>query len=125
MTTTQTSTETSSIQTTIDAYFAMWNADDRAERLAVISEAWTTDCRYVDPLSDVTGHEGVAEMVQGVRGHYPGATLRQTTEADAHHDVVRFGWEAVDADGKQIVAGVDVGLLAGDGRLRSITGFFG
>jgi hypothetical protein len=120
-----TTTETPTIETTVDAYFAMWNEDDRAARLQVIAQAWTSDCRYVDPLGDHSGHEGVADMVQGVRGHYPGATLRRTTDLDTHHDVVRFGWEAVGADGAVIVGGIDVGQIDPDGRLRSITGFFG
>ena len=109
----------------IDTYFAMWNEPDRAKRLEVIAQAWTADGHYVDPLSDVTGFEALADMVEGVRGHYPGATLQQTSELDAHHNVVRFGWEAKDGEGNVIVAGLDVCVVAEDGRLQALAGFFG
>lgn len=44
---------------------------------------------------------------------------------DTHHGHLRFAWELVGPDGQVAVAGVDVGELAEDGRLRRIVGFFG
>jgi hypothetical protein len=44
---------------------------------------------------------------------------------DAHHDYLRFLRELVAPDGTVALAGLDVGELAADGRLRRITGFFG
>jgi hypothetical protein len=44
---------------------------------------------------------------------------------DAHHAELRFGWELAAPDGAVVVAGIDIGELAPDGRLRRITGFFG
>lgn len=120
-----TTTDTGTIETTIDTYFAMWNEPDRAKRLEVIAQAWTADAHYVDPLSDVSGHDGLADMVEGVRDHYPGATLERTGPIDAHHNVVRFPWRAIAADGTEIVAGLDVAVLADDGRLQALAGFFG
>ena len=38
---------------------------------------------------------------------------------------VRFGWELGVPGGDVTVAGLDVGILAADGRLQRITGFFG
>ena len=128
-----TTTENATIQTTpspqrvaqaIDTYFAMWNEADRATRLERIAEAWTADGHYVDPLSDVTGPDGLADMVDGVRTQFPGATLQRTSDIDAHHNVVRFGWSATGADGAVIITGTDVGVVADDGRLAAIAGFF-
>jgi len=122
MTTTE---RTTTIETVVDEYFAMWNAEDRAERLEHAAKAWVADCHYVDPLSDVRGYDGLADMVEGVRGQYPGASLRRTSDIDAHHNVARFAWEAAAADGTTIVAGIDVVVLADDGRLQALAGFFG
>jgi hypothetical protein len=44
---------------------------------------------------------------------------------DSHHDQLRFAWQVVGPDGSVPVAGIDVGVLAPDGRLERITGFFG
>ena len=109
----------------IDTYFAMWNEPDRAARLDVIAQAWAPECHYVDPLNDVTGYDGLADMVDGVRAQFPGATLQRTGDIDAHHNVLRFPWSATSAEGDVIVAGIDVCVLADDGRLQALAGFFG
>lgn len=119
-----TTTETTHTETTIDRYFAMWNEPDRGARLSLIAQAWTDDAHYVDPLSDVSGADALADMVDSVRAQFPGATLQRTTEIDAHHNVVKFGWSATGPDGNVIVGGTDVGVLAPDGRLTAIAGFF-
>jgi hypothetical protein len=108
----------------VDTYFAMWNEPDRAKRLKLIAAAWTDEGHYVDPLNDVTGADGLADMVDSVRAQFPGATLERTGEIDAHHNVIRFPWRAVGADGNAIVNGVDVAVLAPDGRLSALAGFF-
>ncbi len=123
MTITET-TESASIETTVDDYIVAWNEPDRAKRLEVIARAVAPGSRYVDPLSDVTGHDEIADMVDGVRAQFPGATLRRTTDVDAHHNVVMFGWNVTGPDGEVLVGGTDVGVLAEDGRLSAIAGFF-
>jgi hypothetical protein len=96
-----------------------------AERdLEVLGQAWAPTGHYVDPLSDVTGYDGLADMVDGVRAQFPGATLQRMSEIDAHHNVVKFAWNATGTDGSVIVAGTDVCVLADDGRLSAIAGFF-
>ena len=110
---------------TIDAYFAMWNEEDAAARAKHIEEAWTEDGRYSDPARDATGHAALSEMVAAARPQFPGHTIKRSSGIDAHHEHLRFAWEVVGADGSVPVAGIDVGVLAPDGRLRQITGFFG
>jgi len=71
------------------------------------------------------GHAGLSQMVEGVHAQFPGHTFRRLSGIDTHHDRVRFAWDLVAPDGAVTVAGIDVGELGPDGRLRSITGFFG
>jgi hypothetical protein len=111
--------------TIVDSYFAMWNETDPAARADLISRAWADDARYVDPLLEADGHAGLSQMVDGVHAQFPGHTFRRLSGVDTHHDRVRFAWDLVAPDGAVTVAGIDVGELAPDGRLRSITGFFG
>jgi hypothetical protein len=115
----------SDITTTIDTYLAMWNETDPARRAELIERAWAGDGRYVDPLLEVEGHAALSEMVGAVHAQYPGHRFTRTSGIDTHHDQARFGWELVGPDGALTVAGIDVGVLDADGRLRSITGFFG
>jgi SnoaL-like domain len=113
------------LQNVVDRYFDAWNETDAKARLTLIGQAWTSDGRYVDPLSDVDGHEGFSTMVAGVQEQFPGYRVRRTSPIDRHHDQVRFEWEIVAPDGTVAVVGVDYGKLAADGRLQSIGGFFG
>lgn len=109
----------------IDRYFAAWNETDRTRRLEHIAAALHPSGHYVDPLSDVAGHDGFDGMLAGLQAHYPGHVLRRTSAIEQHHDRVRFEWEIIAPDGGVFVTGVDYVQLAGDGRLGSVTGFFG
>ena len=111
--------------TTVDTYLAMWNEPDRATRLALIERAWTTEGRYVDPVQEAQGHDALSAMVDAIQAQFPGQRFRRQSGIDSHHDQVRFAWDLAAPDGAVTVAGVDVGVVADDGRLVSITGFFG
>ena len=115
----------SDVTTIVDSYFAMWNETDPAARIALIERAWAADARYVDPMLEADGHAGLNQMVEGVQAQFPGHRFRRLSGVDLHHERVRFAWDLVAPDGAVTVAGVDIGELAADGRLRSITGFFG
>jgi hypothetical protein len=81
--------------------------------------------RYVDPRQDAEGHAAIGEMVAEVQAKFPGHRFRRISAIDSHHDQLRFAWDLAASDGSVLVAGIDVGLLAPDGRLLCITGFFG
>jgi hypothetical protein len=57
--------------------------------------------------------------------HYAGQKFRRVSGVDVHHDRFRYRWELVAPDGTVTVAGIDIGDLAPDGRLRTVTAFFG
>jgi hypothetical protein len=120
-----TDTTTDTLTTTVDTYLSMWNEDDRGRRADIIRSAWTDDATYVDPMLQANGHAELSGIVDAVQSQFPGQRFRRTTAVDAHNDQVRFGWELAAPDGAVTVAGIDVGRVAPDGRLQSITGFFG
>jgi hypothetical protein len=108
----------------IDRYFAIWNETDAARRRALITQTWTDDARYVDPLLSGAGPDGIDAMVQSIQQQFPGHQFRRAGEIDAHNDRVRFAWELVPHEGAaSLVTGVDFGVVADDGRLQAITGF--
>jgi hypothetical protein len=110
---------------TVDTYLAMWNETDPARRARHIEQAWSAGARYVDPQADVEGYAGLSELVAAVQTRFPQHRFRRSSGIDAHHDRVRFAWELVGPNDSIVVAGIDVGVLAPDGRLEQITGFFG
>ena len=113
------------ITETIDVYIASLSELDADKRSAMIERAWVAEGTFLDPLLDVKGHSALGEIALLVDQHYPGYGFRRVTAVDVHHDQVRFGWELVGPDSAVAVAGIDVGQVAADGRLRSIVGFFG
>jgi hypothetical protein len=109
----------------VEAYFAMWNETDPARRRAAIQAAWSEQASYVDPMFAAEGADGLDALVAGVHQQFPGHRFRLTEAVDAHHDRARWGWELAGPDGgAPIAAGVDFAVLAPDGRLREVTGFF-
>ncbi|MFD9910359.1 nuclear transport factor 2 family protein [Streptomyces sp. NPDC059063] len=111
-------------QTAVVRYFEAWNAGDPEAVRKAVAAAWTEDGTYTDPLADVTGHEGVAGVIDAAHEQFPGFTFRWDGEVDGHHGIARFSWELVSgADGSAPVAGSDVIELAEDGRIRSVYGF--
>jgi SnoaL-like domain len=115
----------SDVITTVDTYLAMWNETDPARRAVHIAQAWTEDGSYLDPVLEAEGHTALSEMVAQVHERFPGNRFRRLSGIDQHHDQLRFAWQLAAPDGAVTVAGVDIGVLAPDGRLQSITGFFG
>ncbi len=115
----------SDVTTIVDTYLEMWNETDPARRAEHIRTAWIETGHYLDPLMEGRGHDGMSAMVDGVQQQFPGARFRRTSGVDEHHGLIRFGWELVAADGTLIAAGLDIGVVADDGRLDRIAGFLG
>ena len=110
---------------TVDSYFEMWNEPDPERRAEHIRRAWTDDGSYADPLIQAAGHPGLGDMVAAAHAQYLGYRFSRLSGIDAHNGYLRFDWQLAGPDGEVAVAGVDIGELADDGRLRRITGFFG
>ena len=115
----------SDVDATIDTYLQLLNETDAERRAALVERVWTPDARWVDPPLESEGHTGISDMVAGIHEHFPGHRFRRVSGIDTHHDRLRFAWELVAPDGTVVVAGIDVGELAADGRLQRVTGFFG
>jgi hypothetical protein len=111
---------------TVDRYLAAWNATDPATRRDAVAAAFTADARYVDPLADVSGHDGVDALIAAAQQQFAGLVFSRGEVLDAHHDVVRFTWhlgpEGQDA-AEPVVIGFDVAEIAEDGRLSLVHGF--
>jgi SnoaL-like domain len=113
------------VEATIERWFTALNEPEGSRRAPLVEQTWAVDGRWVDPPFEGEGHSGINEMVETVYQHYPNHRFRRSSGIDTHHDSVRVAWELVSPDGDVVLAGTDVGLLDGDGRLSRVTGFFG
>jgi SnoaL-like domain len=117
--------DTAAVTAVIDAYFGALNEADAGRRAELVATAWAPDGRYVDPLLAAEGHEAIGDLTVQVQQQFPGFRFARTSGIDAHHGIVRFAWSLAGPDGTEAVGGLDVGVLADDGRLTRIAGFFG
>lgn len=109
----------------VTRYLTAWNAPDDTARSEQVARVWTDDATFTDPLADLRGHDEISGFIGAVRQKFPGCTFRARPGIDGHHDVVRFGWELVpDGGGEPPVVGLDVAVVAADGRIRAVHGFF-
>jgi ketosteroid isomerase-like protein len=114
-----------SVDALIDAYCAAWNEGDPAARTAQLSVVLIETGRYTDPRADTVGAAALSAHIETVRAARPGARVRRATVVDQHHDLARFGFHVVSADGAELLNGLDVLELTSDGRIARIIGFFG
>ncbi len=108
---------------TVEAYMSAWNEPDAARRAAIIEKCWSESATYTDPMSDVTGRDGLSALIAGFQQQMPGAGITFTSGIDEHHGRIRFGWKLTDAPTP--MEGIDVGRIGSDGRLEMIIGFWG
>jgi SnoaL-like domain len=110
--------------TLVERYLETWNERDPSARRAAVGELWAKEAAYVDPLASVEGHDAISDLIGAVQGQAPGYVFRPLDGVDAHHNVARFRWELVPAEGGEPVAiGFDVAITDGDGRIGKVIGF--
>jgi hypothetical protein len=114
------------LEETVDLYCSAWSEPDQEKRLAILQDVLTPGASYIDPRTDVKGHEAVAAHIERVLSTRPGARVVRTSAIDAHHHWARFAWHLVKNDGTTMPPGIDiVEVDLTSGKLRSILGFFG
>jgi hypothetical protein len=106
-----------------DRYLAAWNETDPAARAAAMAGLFADDVRYTDPLVDAEGRDALHATIDAVHQQFPGFVFRLAGPVDAHHDQIRFSWELGPEDQEAPVAGSDVAVVDGSGRIRTVLGF--
>lgn len=109
----------------VRTYLAAFNEADAGRRHELADSAFAAPAYYTDPLVDTAGLDGISDFVSGVQGKFPDHHFRLASGVDVHHDRARFEWELVAPDGSVVIRGLDIAVVAPDGRLMGITGFLG
>ena len=107
-------------------YIELWNERAAGRRRELLSENWTADASYVDPLMKGDGPDGIDALIAGVQQRFPDFSFTLIGEPNGYGDHVRFhlrfswglGPDGVDSP----IKGTDFAVLSG-GRIRSVTGF--
>ncbi|MBW7974610.1 nuclear transport factor 2 family protein [Bradyrhizobium sp. BR 10289] len=103
-------------------YIDLWNERTTSRRRELLSETWTADASYVDPLMKGDGPDGIDALIAGVQQRFPEFRFTLIGEPNGYGDHLRFSW-GLGPDGVDgLIKGTDFAVLK-DGRIRSITGF--
>lgn len=109
----------------IAMYDEAWNSGDVSERRRLLEGALTDDCELVEPRGRFAGRDAIVDRIVGFTDRFPGATVDITSNVDEHNGFARYGWKIANADGSEVLHGIDVVERATDGRLRRVVMFFG
>ena len=122
-----------------EQYLALWNEPDADRRRRMIAELWTEDGRHflqppqeireiaaqpgigLSAILEARGYEEIGARVASAYEHWVGSegfSFRGRDDADRLGDVVKFHWEAVAKDGEVFAVGLNVLVLAADGRIE-------
>ncbi len=86
---------------------------------------WPTMPNSSTPTGRWRGIDGFVERIGAYQTAAPGAKVVPASGIDAHNDVVRYAWTIVNAEGQELMDGIDVAERTTDGRLRRILMFHG
>ena len=122
-----------------DRYMALWNEPDAERRRRMIAELWTEDgSQILQPPQgmreiaaspgiglaatlEARGHSELQARATTSYEHWVGSerlSFRARDDAQRLGDVVKFHWEAVADDGSTAAVGLNVLVLAADGRVQ-------
>src|SRR4051794_29241349 len=130
---------TSAAEQLADRYMALWNEPDADRRGRMIAELWTEDgSPILQPPQETReiaaspgiglaatlearGHSELQARATTSYEHWVGSealSLRARHDAQSLGDVVKFHWEAIADDGSTAAVGLNVRVLAADGRVQ-------
>jgi hypothetical protein len=122
-----------------EKYMALWNEPDADRRRRMIAELWTEDGSQIlqppQEMREIAASPGIGlAATLEARGHSElqarattsyehwvgseGLSFRARDDAQRLGDVVKFHWEAVADDGSTAAVGLNVLVLAADGRVQ-------
>lgn len=109
----------------VDAWFAAWAEPDEAARKASLATIASPDVRMRDRFSSVEGTDELMPHITAAQHFMPGLHLTRTGEPRHCQGTVIAEWTAAGADGTPRGQGTNVFTLGPDGRIESVTGFWG
>lgn len=103
-------------------YAATWSltADDRPAELAA---CLTEDVIYCDPQGRIPGQAALSTYMGQFQDAFPGTRFRIESVLN-HHDRTLASWTLRGAGEEVFQRGTSYAVVAEDGRLSTITGFF-
>jgi hypothetical protein len=107
----------------LGTYFRAWNEDGRTSEMLELSCA--PEIRYTDPRSTCRSAVELAARIERSRAEWPSARVDFTSAVDGYDGAFRYTWVFEVPEAKLRVPGWDVIVRGTDGRIATLTSFFG
>jgi hypothetical protein len=110
------------VNTIASRYIDLWNERTPGRRHEILSQHWTSDAKYLDPLMSGDGHDGVDALIEGMQQRFPDFRFTLLGQPNGFGDHVRFSWGLGPDGADSPIKGTDFAVVR-DGKIQSITGF--
>src|SRR5262245_14599004 len=99
----------------VDRYVGMWNEPDIDKRRLAVVSLWTPEGLHLAKRHHCVGYAAIEDRVTRAyeASVAPGINVfRHAGNIDAHHNIVRFGWQMVRRETGEVAAsGLDMFVL--------------
>jgi hypothetical protein len=109
----------------VDGWFEAWSAKTDAACEEGMARVAAAGVRFRDRFSLVDGIADLLPHLAAARRFMPGLRLERAGEVRHCQGTVLADWVALAADGQEKGRGTNVFVLDPDGRIESVTGFWG
>ncbi len=109
----------------VDAWFGTWSETSEEARRLTLTQIATNEIRFRDRFSLLDGCADLVLHIGATQRFMPGLHLRRQGDVRHCQGTLLVDWVAVGTDGSQRGAGTSVFVLQADGKVDSVTGFWG
>jgi uncharacterized protein YndB with AHSA1/START domain len=114
-----------SVPEIVDRWFAAWSEPDAAARNAALDRTVAADVAMHDRFSAIEGAADLREHLAAVHRFMPGMIITRDGDVRQCQGMALADWIARGADGQERGRGTNVFVLNADGRVETVTGFWG
>ncbi len=113
------------IHEVVATYIRAWNDTDPRRVLALLEKSCAPTVAYFDPKGTCRGVADLAARIQRSRTESPTFGVDPTSAIDGYEDTFRYTWVLVIEEAKLRLHGLDVLVRDEQGRIATLTSFFG
>jgi hypothetical protein len=105
-------------------WFATWNETDAGARRLALARIASDGIRLHDKFSCIEGLDDLSAHIAGAQRFMPGVVMTATGDVRHCQGTALVDWTAAGPKGEPLGKGTHVFVLAADGRIESVTGFW-
>lgn len=109
----------------VDAWFTLWAEPDASARAKTLHDIAAPSITFRDRYSLTEGVSDLSDHIAAAQHFMPGLQLRRRGPVRHCQGTVIADWDAIRPDGVTRGQGSNVFLMGADGRIQSVTGFWG